>query len=426
MKIAILGFGNEGKSLLQFFQKSPRYKNAAITVLDKNPALIEELKKWGVQSELGDAYLKNLNHYDIIFRSPGVPYVTPEIQRAKKQGVMISSQTKLFFEELQNHKLKVKSQKPKVIGVTGSKGKGTTSTLIFQMLKKAGYKAVLAGNIGIPMITALPRVKNADYVVLELSSFQLHDMEVSPDIAVVVDIFPDHLDAHKNLTEYYDAKANIGRFQKTTDAIFYFTNNKGSTRIASKSPARKYPLTLSYNTLRKNSAMASAVARACGVSRAAVNTVIKKFKGLEHRLEFVKKIRSVAFFNDSAGTNPVATAAAIASYKDPIVLIAGGKDKGFTYASLARALKKSTVQCAILFGENKMKMAYALRNTKRQIIIVENLHEAVKIAFVRAQELAAHRESAVVIFSPGAASFDMFVNYKERGETFKNFIQKLK
>ncbi len=426
MKIAIIGFGNEGKSLLQFLQKSPRYKNAAITVLDKNPARAEELRKSGVPSEWGDAYLKNLDRYDIIFRSPGVPYLLPEIQRAKKHRVIISSQTKLFFEELAAHKAKNKTKKPVIIGVTGSKGKGTTSMLIFQMLKKAGYKAVLAGNIGISMITALPRAKKADYVVLELSSFQLQDMALSSDIAVVVDIFPDHLDVHKNLAEYYDAKANIGRFQKTTDAIFYFANNAASMRIASKSPARAYPLTLSYNTLRKNSAMASAVARICGVSRATVNIVIKKFKGLEHRLEFVKKIRSVAFYNDSAGTNPIATAAAIVSYKDPIVLIAGGRDKGLAYAPLALALKKSTAQCVILFGENKTKIAHALQNIKRPIIIVENLREAVKTAFARAQELAEHRESAVVIFSPAAASFDMFSNYQERGETFKRLVRKLK
>ncbi|MSR73450.1 MAG: UDP-N-acetylmuramoyl-L-alanine--D-glutamate ligase [Candidatus Pacebacteria bacterium] len=426
MNIAILGFGSEGKTLLAFLKKHPRYKKAVITVLDRNEGLASELKKLGIPYRLGIGYLKDVASFDTIFRSPGIPYLTPEIQNAVKKGVTVSSQTKLFFEELYAARRNAKSAKPTVIGVTGTKGKGTTSTLIFQMLKKAKYKAVLAGNMGKPMIESLAAAKKADYVILELSSFQLHDIAVSPDIAVVLDIFPDHLDTHKDLREYYDAKANIGRFQKKSGRIFFYTTNAGSVRIAAKSPARKHGITPKQDNLRKNFEMAAAVARTCGCSGNVIEKTIKGFTGIEHRLELVKKIKSITFYNDSAGTNPVATAAAILSFKEPVVLIAGGKDKGLSYAALAAALKKSTVELVVLFGENREKIASEVQSAKRTIVMANDLKEALKMAFDRAKELAAQKESAIIVFSPAAASFDMFANYKERGEMYKKTVNALR
>ena len=276
------------------------------------------------------------------------------------------------------------------------------------------------------MIEALATAKRADYVVLELSSFQLQDMDVSPDIAVVVDIFPDHLDSHKDTREYYTAKANIGRFQKKSGRIFFYATNTLSTRIAAKSPARKHGITPKKNNLRKNFEMAAAVARTCGCSNTIIERTIKKFTGLEHRLELVKKIRSITFYNDSAGTNPVATAAAILSFKEPIVLIAGGKDKGFSYAPLGVALKKSTVQHVVLFGENREKIAHDIQTAKRTVTMVNTLKDAITIAFARAKELAAQKESAVIVFSPAAASFDMFANYRERGLMYKKTVNALR
>lgn len=426
MNIAVLGFGSEGRTLLPFLKKSPRYKKAVITVLDRNEALAPELKKLKVPYRLGVGYLHDLASFDIVFRSPGIPYLTPEIQKAVKKGVKVSSQTKLFFEELYAARQSAKSAKPAVIGVTGTKGKGTTSTLIFQMLKNAKYKAVLAGNMGKPMIESLAAAKRADYVVLELSSFQLQDMEVSPDIAVVLDIFPDHLDAHKDLREYYDAKANIGRFQKKSGRIFFYATNAGSVRIAGKSPARKHGITPKNDNLRKNFEMAAAVARTCGCSGSVIEKTVKKFTGIEHRLELVKKIKSITFYNDSAGTNPVATAAAILSFREPIVLIAGGKDKGLSYAALAAALKKSAVEFVVLFGENREKIAHEIKPAKRTITMASTLKDALKIAFDRAKELASQKESAVIVFSPAAASFDMFKSYKERGEIYKKTVNALR
>jgi len=426
MNIAIIGFGSEGKTLLAFLKKSPRYKKAVITVLDKNEALAPELKKLKLPYVLGTDYLADLSRFDTIFRSPGIPYHSPFIQQAIKKGSVVTSQTKLFFEELAHAKRTAKSTKPVIIGVTGTKGKGTTSTLIFQMLKNAKYKTVLAGNIGKPMIESLASAKRADYVVLELSSFQLQDMETSPDIAVVLDIFPDHLDVHKDLREYYDAKAQIGRFQKKSGRIFFYETNAGSARIARKSPARKHGITPKQDNLRKNFEMAAAVARTCGCSGTIIEKTIKKFTGLEHRLELVKKIKSIAFYNDSAGTNPIATSAAILSFKEPIVLIAGGKDKGLSYTSLAQAIKKSSVQHIVLFGENREKIAHDIKSAKRTITMASDLKDALKTAFARAKELAAQKESAVIVFSPAAASFDMFTSYKHRGEAYKKTVAALR
>lgn len=429
MKIAIVGFGNEGRSLFSYLKKSPQYKHADLWILDKNTALTAELKELKLPHALGIHYLAHINQFDIIFRSPGVPYTLLGSHfkklRIRHWQSRISSQTKLFFQQIHDAKLKTKNVRPILIGVTGTKGKGTVSTLLYTMLKNAGRTVVLAGNIGTPMIASLTRAKKANYVILELSSFQLQDMEMSPEIAVVLDVFPDHLDAHKTVREYYDAKTNIGRFQTSSAAIFFYATNAGSKRIAGASPAKKYPLTPKQNTLKKNFEMASAVAKFCGCSNRVIRTTIKRFKGLEHRLELVKKIKSIAFYNDSAGTNPSATAAAILSFTDPIVLIAGGKDKGFSYQPLGAALKKSTVQQVVLFGENKMKIAHAIKNTRQHLIMTNTLREAVTAAFAQAKELATQKESATVIFSPAAASFDMFKNYQDRGKQYKHIVQTL-
>ncbi len=424
-KIAIIGFGDEGRSLLAFLKKTPAWKKADMCVLDRNPSMARGAKAYGVPSRTGEKYLAGLHDFDLVFRSPGVPFSTPEIQKALKAGVAVSSQTKLFFEEIFIFRKKTGGSKPVIIGVTGSKGKGTTSTLIYQMLRNAKYKVVLAGNIGKPMIESLVAVKKADYVVLELSSFQLQDLHISPDIAVVLDIFPDHLDVHKTLAEYHAAKANIGKFQKKSDRIFFFATNAKSAHIAGKSPAKKHPVTPRQDNLRKNFDMASAVAKTCGVSNTVIERTIKGFVGLEHRLELVRKIKSISFYNDSAGTNPVATAAAILSFKEPIVLIAGGKDKGFSYAPLSAALKKSSVGYVVLFGENREKIAHEIRGSRRHVAFADSLASALQEAYARAKELAAQKESAIVIFSPGAASFDMFKNYKDRGEKYKKAVNAL-
>ena len=473
MRIAILGFGEEGKSLLKFLKKSPQFRRDKITILDR---------------KLDKNYLKNLKRFHVIFRSPGVPYTLPELQAARKAGVVISSATKLFFSLI---------DREKIIGVTGTKGKGTTATLLCQILRRSGRKVVLAGNIGKPMLDILPRLsayslsevsaeggsasggegssppaptrvergkrKSGPFVVLELSSFQLQDLKQSPAIAVVLDVFPDHLDEHKTLTEYYSAKATIARFQKRGDAIFYFAGNKISKAIAEKSPGRKIALRPKENNLKKNYEMAAAVAKYLGCPASTIQKTISGFRGLEHRLELVRTIKPepysnvlknirIRFYNDSAATNPEAAAAAIKTLSNPpssLILIAGGKDKGLNYTPLARIIGSSkNVKAVILFGENKYKIKRQIAKGKGQIAICKTLNSAVKIAYRTAKKLInpdarsgsrlsdkknkkVRRDSSThqlitILFSPASASFDQFRNYADRGRQFKQMIEKIK
>ena len=427
-KIAILGFGREGKSLFKFLKKSPEFRTAEIEILDQ---------------KLDKNYLKNLSRFEIIFRSPGIPYTSPQLYRARCDGTKISSATILFFKEINDYKLKTGNYKPALIGVTGTKGKGTTSTLIYKILKNAGFKTVLAGNIGKPMLDILPQAKKADFVVLELSSFQLQDLPYSPQIAVVLDVFPDHLDQHKSLREYYGSKANVGRFQKKSDAVFYFADNKLSTRIAAKSPAKKFGVRPPEDNLSKNSFMAAAVSRYLGAPEKTIQKTIKNFPGLEHRLELIRTMKHsnilqsvrISFYNDSAATNPEATAMAIKTLSHvtspmSLVLIAGGKNKGLDYRPLTQAIKKSDlVKMVILFGENKEKMRKVLvTNDMRQVTkTVKDLKTAVKLAYKTAQSIITNYQLPVtILFSPASASFDMFKNYQDRGDQFKKAVRALK
>jgi len=430
-KIGILGFGREGKSLLRFLTASSLWQGSEIWVLDKKidakmQINAHDAKK--VKWQLGKNYLKNLSEFEIIFRSPGIPYLSKEIQRAKRHGTVISSATKLFFSLV---------PREKIIGITGSKGKGTTSTLLAHILENAGCKTILAGNIGKPMLDIVSRARRADYVVLELSSFQLHDLTVSPHTAVMLDIFPEHLDHHRTIAEYLNAKMNLGRFQKKADAIFYFADNSQSRAIAKKSPARKFPVYPTEKNPRKNFEMAKAVAQFLNIPAATIKKTIVSFRGLEHRLEFVRTIRpystvlknsGISFWNDSAATNPTATAAAVKTFRNPIFLIAGGKDKGLDYTILARAIRTSRhVKLVVLYGENKTEMAREIRkfNVRIKIRTTTHLTAALTVAFDASKDIVGSHSPVTILFSPASASFDQFKNYSERGAQFKKAVRTL-
>lgn len=512
MRIAILGFGREGRSVLKFLQNRGLARTGTRTcadeiwVLDKNPNL--EIPR-GIKSRLGKNCLSGLEKYDLIFRSPGIPYNLPGLRKARRAGVKFSSATKLFFEELRGLARTKRgltrklvgasprgvraSQRSVIIGITGTKGKGTTATLLYKIFKNAGKPALLAGNIGKSALGVLPLVRKNSIIILELSSFQLQDLEKSPDIAVVLDIFPDHQDAHLNLREYYEAKTNIARHQKPGDKIFFFRNHPLSRWMASKSRGRKIAVDenkfklFSLTDLKipgfhnfKNAVMAATVAHALGIRAGIIAKTVKNFRGLEHRLEFVRRIPPIAadplrpssseasreadkrryisenlrrnqrssaieFWNDSASTNPQTTAAAIRAFSDKrqatsdkrinnlshiacpmsLILIAGGFDKGLSHKPLANALKNSNTKLVVLFGENKHKIQRQIAKSGARIMFVKNLKSAVRMAYKSARVIS-HKSSVIVLFSPGAASFDMFKNYADRGRQFKKLVKKLK
>ena len=405
-KIAILGFGKEGKAVFKYLKKEG-IKN--ITVLDR---------------KLDKNYLKHLKEFDVIYRSPGVPYNLREIQAAIASGVKISGCTELFF----------KNKKGLVIGVTGTKGKGTTSTLIYKMLKASGKDVYLAGNIGKPAVELLPKLKKNSVTVLELSSFQLQDFNPpagGPEIAVVLNIFPDHMDAHKNFKEYFDSKANLTRYQRKKDVVFYAADNTYAKRIARISKGRKVPInhktfkafspqdlkTPGYHNF-KNAATAAILAMSLGVSKKTVKKVAVKYEGLPYHLSLIRNFKGRKIYNDSSSTNPDTTAAAILAFPNNNILIMGGKDKGLNYKPVALALRKSSIKLVVLMGENSKKIAKAIKGNK--YVFARDLKSAVNIALKRSIK------GSSIIFSPGSASFDMFRDYYDRGDKFDKIVLQLK
>ncbi|MDO8515979.1 MAG: UDP-N-acetylmuramoyl-L-alanine--D-glutamate ligase [bacterium] len=474
-KIAILGFGREGQAALKFLKRSAEYKDADLWILDKGINVKMPARTHNI---LGKEYLSSLNQFDIVFRSPGIPYMHPKLVAARKKGVRFSSATQLFFEYLASN-VNGQLSHVTVIGITGTKGKGTTSTLLYKILKAArstgsgpmaGKHVFLAGNIGTPALEILPKLKKGSLVILELSSFQLQGLRHSPHIAVALGVFPDHQDAHRSLREYYDAKANIARHQQKGDSIFYASENSVSRAIAKKSRGKKIAVsarTVPFLTQRDvrmpgahnffNAVTAAQVARALKVPPSVILRAVRAFKGNEHRLELVRVIRaprgttritsrraqnffranqrldqrqsaSIFFYNDSASTNPHTSAAAVRAFKNmPHVLIAGGHDKGLDYAPLAKALKESNTKLVILYGENKTKIARAIKKSGVKIVFATTLESAVRTAYSVARSSMVNGQWSMVnvIFSPGAASFDMFKNYSDRGKRFKKVVNGL-
>ena len=439
-KIAILGFGLEGKDALDYFLA----KSANVSIFDKKEEKELELGNIDTKVELfiGPKYdLKLLKNFDVVVRSPSVYRYLPQIVAAEKKGVEITSAAKIFFQECRG----------RIIGVTGTKGKGTTASLIYQILKEGKKDVYLAGNIGIAYLSLLPKIKKKSTVVLEMSSFQLIDMDVSPRIAVVLNITSDHLDWHKNLKEYVDSKRNIVKFQKKSDDavinadyeipksfakstkanVIFFSRSlpangcyvvgdeiilaKGSERI---SLGKKYWLSLRGEHNLENVAAAISAVSVLGIDEEIVKKVVFSFKGLEHRLELVNSVGGVAFYNDSFATGPQPTIAAVNSFTEPLTVILGGYDKKLDYGKLGEVIsRKKNVVNVILIGAVAEKIKEALRNASFKGKMVEMGKS--KMAEIIQKAFSLTPKGGVVLLSPAAASFDMFPNYKERGKKFK-------
>ena len=411
MKIAILGFGEEGKSVERFLKRTPQYKDAEISILDKKRS---------------KNYLEHLDSFDLVIKSPGVPFSLPEVAKAHASGVLFGSATEFFF----GHATGL------LIGITGTKGKGTTATLLYRMLKACKKDVYLAGNIGIPMLDILPKLKSTSVAVLELSSCQLHHLLFSPQIAVVLDIFPDHLDAHTSFQEYVEAKGSIVANQKEHDTVFYFSDNKQAAELARQSRGKQIGIRPDAFTLfsakdlqlmgthnYRNAVMAVSVALYVECDPAVIKRVAKRFPGNPLRLQNIRNMDSVVFYNDSASTNPVSTAAAIRSFQTPTILIAGGRDKGFTYEALRNASAWKPLRHAVLVGENIPLLKKELKGV--EITIVQTLEKAVRVAWRYVLKKRKKGEVWNIVFSPGAASFDQFKNYKERGKKFNEVVKSL-
>lgn len=449
-KIAILGFGVEGKAILEYLEL---HKYGNVTVCDQNVDLKDEMPN-GVSVRLGKKYLEDLTDFEVIFRSPGIRFLEPQLQSAIEKGVEVISSTSFFMD-----------QSPcKVVGVTGTKGKGTTCTLIYKMLLAAGFDAHLGGNIGDPAISFLDKVKKDSVVVLELSSFQLQDLGNSPKYAVFLNTTTDHLDYHVDREEYMEAKENLLAHQKKDSLAvlnkdyeyskYYLPIAKGKKYFVSakekvKEGAYVKDGTIYYSSGKEekicktsevaligshnleNVMPAIVVAKELGVPNKHIVKVIKEFKGLPHRLELVAEKNGVKYYNDSFSTTPETSMAAVDSFDAPTILIAGGYDKGLDYKDWARKiLTKESLHTVILIGNTTEKMENALVEAEEKLGEAEvyptkvlrrkSLEEAIVEAFASAEK------GGVVVMSPAAASFDMFKNYKERGESFRKIVNRLK
>lgn len=446
-KILILGLGREGLSTYKFLRgylPEQRIDLADEKSLEK---LSKEFQE-NFHSLKQDVFYQlksfdNFDNFDFIFISPG-------ISRSKLTNIQypvsnITSNTQLFFELARELKITV-------IGVTGSKGKSTTTALIHHVLKANGIESYLGGNIGTPALDLIKKLKlkiknnNPIYFVIELSSHQLANLTYSPDIAVIQTIVPEHLDYYKNFDEYTAAKANICKYQSESDLLIYFEDNEIVKKIVEKSNAKKIPFsTNNFISLDKtklkgkhnliNMMPSIIISQKLGLSESQIKKALKTFKGLPHRLEFVANVNGVEYYNDSLATNPHATIAALETFADrQIILITGGFDRGLDYAILAKKITNSNIKKLILFPDTGEKILNELRdinhNSQTKKLITHNSYlidrdsrNPMLKAIVEANKSA--KSGDIVLLSPASASFNMFADYADRGNQFKAAVKKL-
>lgn len=431
MNIAILGYGVEGESIYKYYRA--KYPDAVITAYDNNQqpknSLPQDVKFIG-----GVKDFKGITA-DLAIKTPAVP----------PDQVQVTGEVTTMAREF------LRACPAQTIGVTGTKGKGTTCSLIKSILDNAGKRAWLVGNIGIGAFDVLDRIKPSDIVVYELSSFQLWDMDVSPHVAVVLGIEPEHLDVHKDLDDYVAAKANIAKHQKPEDIVIYLKGNKHSEEIAKLSPGKsiEYPSDVAGHVREgkfyydEQELCSVAALKLPGMHNrentcAAISAVwpwvkdgndiergLEAFHGLPHRLKLVRSVNEIQYYDDSIATTPGSAIAAIKSFEVPKVLIVGGSDKGASYDELASTIEENidTMRRVLLIGTEAPKIEQAFkavgfaRYTRYDTTLT--MDEIVKTAASVAEP------GDVVILSPACASFDMFKNYVDRGDQFIRAVESL-
>jgi len=426
MKVAILGYGEQGRSAYEYWKS----QGAEITICDQSETLELPLD---VDKHQGETHLNHLDAFDLIVRSPFVKPADIVAANTPEIAEKVTTVTNEFFRVC---------PAKNIVGVTGTKGKGTTSTLIAKMLEADGKRVHLGGNIGIPPLDLLKNnIQPDDWVVLELANFQLIDLQYSPHIAVCLMVVPEHLDWHRDVNEYYTAKTQLFRHQTPDDFAIYYAANEDSKRIASTGKGWLIPYMERPGAFVENEQIVVDNQPVCSVrdlkllgqhnwqnacaaitafwkvsqNLEAIRQVLTTFSGLEHRLEFVREVNDVKYYDDSFGTTPETAMVAIQAFGQPKVVILGGSDKGASYDELAKVVATSNVRHALTIGKMGPKIAEALiaagydngmsgGGTMKDIV-----DEAAKLA----------EPGDVVLLSTACASFDMFKNYKDRGEQFK-------
>ena len=450
-RIAIIGVGVSNKPLIDYFYNH----GAKVTAFDNRDKekidsdIIAKLDKYNMNYYFGENSLEHLIGFDYIFRAPSCRPDTQEIVKEVERGAILTSEIEKVLE----------LAPCKVVGVTGSDGKTTTTTLIYKILEANGYHCFLGGNIGTPLFTEIENMKPEDIVVLELSSFQLMNMKISPQIAVVTNIAPNHLNVHKDYQEYIDSKKNIFLHQNEQGLLVinkdneitkeFYKEAKGKVRFFSsrevlddgvifdrndniikvcEDGVRKHFVKKENMKLRgvhncENACAAiSATLELC--KEDTTRKTIENFPGVEHRIEYIRTINGVEWYNDSIGTSPSRTIAGLNSFDEKIVLIAGGYDKHLDYGPIAKPIIQN-VSKLILVGQTSEKIQNAVLEEEKKegknipIYRCNTLEETIQ----KAKEVAI--EGEVVLFSPASASFDMFKNFEERGNKFKELVNEI-
>ena len=416
-KILILGFGREGKSTLAFLEKE--LPDAEIAIADLNP--IKNVVKYTTFT--GPEYLECCKNYDIIIKAPGVAIKNdlPDSEKAK-----ITSQTDLFLQAYRNQ----------TIGITGTKGKSTTSSLIYHVLQAAGKKSILVGNIGKPCFDSIDEITPDTIVVFELSSHQLEFVKASPHYAVLLNIYEEHFDHYATPEDYFAAKKNIFRLQTTGDLLVYGDIFQHATQAELNAvpsfkidiekteviPKAQIKTSLLGEHNLKNIEAAAAIAYTLRIDGETFLTAVANFKGLPHRLEYVGTFRNIKFYNDSIATAQEATINAVKAIGDVDTLILGGMDRGLDYHPLVDFLRHSNVRNILLLPntDQRIEQIFAEDRFVQGLIHVKNMEEAVKMAY------DVTNPSQSCLLSPAAASYGFYKNFEERGEDFCRLVNMLK
>ena len=443
--VAVIGIGVSNRPLLELLLD----RGVAVTACDKKSrealgTIGDELEARGCRLRLGEGYLKDLTE-DVIFRTPVMRPDLPELTEAVARGSVLTSEMEVFFDVCPCPK----------IAVTGSDGKTTTTTIIAELLKRAGRTVHLGGNIGHPLLAETGDMKPEDIAVLELSSFQLMTMTCSPHIAVITNLAPNHLDVHKDFQEYIDAKENIFTHQTAQDIAIFNADNQYTAEEATRAPGRarlfsrqheledgvflRGEAIIARHNGEERQVMTTADIKLPGVHNvenylaaiAAVDGLVpdetirdfaREFGGVEHRIALIRTRKGIRWYNDSIASSPSRTIAGLNAFREKVILIAGGKDKGIPYDALGPVVNdhvKLLLLCGATAGVIRRAVEQAPNYDGLEIIDVEDYHQAVSIADSRA------REGDVVILSPASTSFDRFANFMERGRVFKEIVNTL-
>lgn len=438
--VLVLGLAKSGSAAAKLLHDSGVNVRVNDLKAEKEDVYLQELKSKGIEVITGNHPLDLLDHIELIVKNPGIPYENPLLAEALKRNIPIITEIELA----------ARLTGDRIIGITGSNGKTTTTTLTYEMLKQGGKKVKLAGNIG-EVATEVARIAEPDEeLVMELSSFQLMGIETfKPRISVILNLFEAHLDYHKTFTNYKEAKGNIFSNQSSDEFVIYNADDKAVTDLVSKAKSVKVPFSskhkveegawadekyVYFKTERvvsreeivlvgnhnfENILAAVAIAKLSEVENNAIQKVLHTFSGVKHRLQYVDTIEGRSFYNDSKATNILATTKALTSFKKPIILLAGGLDRGNEFDELIPCL--SHVKGMVLFGETASKLEKAGKKVNIPYIIkVDNMEEAVSAAY----RLSA--EEDVILLSPACASWDQYKTFEQRGDLFIKHVQKLK